>query len=255
MEPKVKLKLDVAFEGTRYHGWQAQANAFTVQQCLEKALRNFFPSVRRVHGAGRTDTGVHALGMVAHVEIPPAEMRLTVRELPLALNSALPKDIRIMKVCEVDLGFHAQYDCLSKEYRYQIWNHRSANPLLHSTAWHVPGRLDLQSMREAARLLVGKRDFRALSASHSYEIEDTVRELYQCRVKSVESLIVVVMIGDGFLYKMCRVIVGLLLRVGKGKMLPKDVIEVLNERKRNDQVMTAPAHGLVLYKVKYPDPD
>ncbi len=247
----IKLKLTVAYDGTRYRGWQTQRNSATIQQHIQESLQKLFPSVRRIHGSSRTDTGVHALGMAAHVEIPEAEFRMTVRKAPLALNRFLPEDIRIVDARKVSRKFHAQFDCQRKQYRYQIWNHRAANPLLRFTAWHVPQKLNLEKMQKAAQQMVGRHDFRSLAARRPGEPEDTVRQLFRCNVRASGPLITIVMEGDGFLYKMCRAIVGTLRQVGSGKTNPEDIPKILNQKTRRDAGMTAPAHGLTLFRVFY----
>lgn len=247
----VKLKLTIAYEGTRYRGWQRQRNAVTVQQRVEEALQKLFPTAQRVRGASRTDAGVHAVGMAAHVEIPEEEFRMTAGKALLAINRFLPEDIRIVDASRVSREFHAQFDCQRKQYRYQIWNHRAANPLLRSTAWHVPVKLNLKRMRAAAQHFVGRRDFRSLAARRNDEPKDTVRQLFRCSVCDSVSLITIIMEGDGFLYKMCRAIAGTLRQVGQGRKTPDEVPKMLDQKARQYAGMTAPAHGLILYRVFY----
>lgn len=247
----VKLKLTIAYEGTRYRGWQRQRNAITVQQRVEESLQKIFPTAQKVRGASRTDAGVHAVGMAAHVEIPEEEFRMTAGKVLLAINRFLPEDIRIVDACRVSREFHAQFDCQRKQYRYQIWNHRAANPLLRSTAWHVPVKLNLELMRKAAQHFVGRRDFRSLAARRNDEPEDTVRQLFRCRVCVSGPLLTIIMEGDGFLYKMCRAIAGTLRQVGQGGKTPDDIPKMLGQKARRYAGMTAPAHGLILYRVFY----
>ena len=138
-----KFKLVIAYDGTAYEGWQVQKIGTGVQQIVETALAKLFPSAPRLHSSSRTDTGVHALGMVAHFEIPPAEARMPARKLVLALNAWLPEDVRVLSVARARKKFHAQFDAGGKQYRYFVWNHAAMNPLLRQTAWHVPRKLDL----------------------------------------------------------------------------------------------------------------
>lgn len=249
-----KFRLTIAYEGTNYCGWQVQKIGVGVQQKIEEALRQLFPSVRRIHGSSRTDTGVHALGMVAHVEIPKAEFRMTVRKLALAINAFLPPDIRIMKVARCRDDFHARFDARGKQYRYQVWNARAMNPLLNQRAWHVPHKLDVAAMRAAAGHFVGRRDFKTLAANRDYEMETTVRTLTRVEVKRSAELLTFVIEGDGFLYKMCRAIVGTLVQVGMGRLTAEDVPRMLAEKDRRAAGVNAPAHGLVLWKVFYDRP-
>src|SRR2546422_7669911 len=141
--------------------WQAQKTGIGVQQKVEEALAELFPGQPRVHSSSRTDAGVHALGMVAHVEIPKAEFKMPARKLVLALNAWLPEDIRVMsaRLCRGD--FHSRFDATGKQYRYLIWNQTAMNPLLRHQAWHVPTPLDLAAMHAAARRFLGKHDFKS----------------------------------------------------------------------------------------------
>lgn len=252
--PPVKLKLTIAYDGTNYLGWQVQNDGVTVQQRVEEALRHLFPSVPRIQGSSRTDSGVHAMGMVAHAEIARSEFRMPIRKVALALNAHLPEDIRILAAQRVSNRFHARFDSHRKQYRYQVWNHRASNPLLRNYAWHVPVPLDLTNMRVAAQHFLGRQDFRSLAANRDYEIENTVRTLFRCDIRQTGPLLMVVMEGDGFLYKMCRAIVGTLCLVGKGKLSPDTIPELLQKKARQYAGVTAPAHGLTLYRVYYSKP-
>lgn len=249
--PTLKFRLTIAYDGTNYAGWQVQKVGLAVQQKIEEAFQKIFPSVRRVHGSSRTDTGVHALGMVAHVEIPKAEFKMPVRKLALAINAHLPSDVRIMRAVRCPAAFHARFDATGKQYRYQVWNSRTMNPLLETQAWQVPQKLDLAAMREATRHFLGRQDFKSLAANRDYEMESTVRTLTRCDVKRSGMLLTFIIEGDGFLYKMCRAIVGTLVQVGQGKLSPDDVPKMLAKRDRSACGMTAPAKGLLLQKVFY----
>ena len=250
-EETLKFKLVVAYDGTNYAGWQAQKTGVGVQQKVEESLQKLFPSAKRIHSSSRTDTGVHALGMVAHVEIPKAEFKMPVAKLALAVNAWLPEDIRVRSARRCPAGFHARYDASGKQYRYLVWNDRAMNPLLRRQAWHVPQFLDVTSMREAAGLFLGRHDFKSLAANRDYEMENTVRSLTRCDIRKSGSQLTFIIEGDGFLYKMCRGIVGTLVQVGKGVFKKTDVKNILAVRDRRAAGMTAPAHGLVLWKVFY----
>jgi tRNA pseudouridine38-40 synthase len=247
----VKVKLTIAYDGTNYSGWQVQTSGIGVQQRIEEALAQLFPGVQRIHSSSRTDTGVHALGMIAHVEIPKAQLRMSMRKLPLAINAYLAEDIRISAATRCRADFHARFDATGKQYRYFVWNHHAMNPLLRHQAWLVPRRLDLEKMREAAALLLGKHDFKSFTASRNYEVECTVRTLQRCDIKRSGPLLTFIIEGDGFLYKMCRGIAGTLVQVGLGKFKPDALRDILHSKDRRDAGMTAPAHGLVLWKVFY----
>jgi tRNA pseudouridine38-40 synthase len=247
----LKFKLTIAYDGAAYQGWQVQKTGTGVQALIETACGKLFSGVKRIYGSSRTDTGVHALGMVAHVEIPRAEFKMPVAKLALAINAHLPEDIRVVSARRCAADFHARFHARGKQYRYFVWNHHSMNPLLRRTAWHVPQKLDLAAMRAAAKLFPGKHDFKSFAANRNYEMESTVRTLTRCDIKCNGALFTFTIEGDGFLYKMCRGIVGTLVQVGQGKIPPAEIKNILAHRDRRVAGMTAPAHGLVLWKVYY----
>lgn len=247
----VKLKLTVAYDGTGYEGWQVQKIGTGVQEKLEQALAKLFPSRPQVHSSSRTDAGVHALGMAAHVELPRPEFRMTPRKLMLALNAWLPEDIRVSAATMVPGDFHARFDAKKKQYRYYVWNHPAMNPLARQTAWHVPRRLDLPAMRRAASVFTGKHDFRSFTANPGYARQSTERTLFRCDIKRNGPLVTFIIEGDGFLYKMCRGIVGTLVQSGLGKFPVAEIKRMLERKDRRAAGMSAPAHGLILWKVFY----
>jgi tRNA pseudouridine38-40 synthase len=248
---RLKFRLTIAYDGTNYAGWQVQHTGIGVQQRIEEALAKLFPGVRHIHSSSRTDTGVHALGMIAHVEIPKAEFKMPVAKLPLALNAHLPEDIRILAARRCQSDFHARFDAVGKQYRYFVWMHHAMNPLLRGQAWLVHYQLDLPAMRTSARHLLGKHDFASFAGTRNYEMESTVRTVTRCDIVKRGALLTFIIEGDGFLYKMCRSIVGTLVQVGRGKFTPNEVKRMLARKDRRAAGMTAPAHGLVLWKVSY----
>jgi tRNA pseudouridine38-40 synthase len=250
-EDSVKLRLTVAYDGTNYEGWQVQKIGLGVQQVIEEALARLFPGKPRLHSSSRTDAGVHALGMVAHFEVPREAFRMTTLKLPLALNAHLPEDVRIMRASRCSPGFHARFDARGKQYRYFVWNLRAHNPLLRHQLWHVPVPLDVSAMRSAARHFVGRHDFAALAANRGYKFESTIRTVTRCDLKRSAALLTFIIEADGFLYKMCRGMVGTLVQVGLGKLLPDDTPRILASQDRRLAGMSAPARGLVLWKVFY----
>jgi tRNA pseudouridine38-40 synthase len=251
MAATLKYKLVIAYDGAAYEGWQVQKIGTGVQQLVETALAKLFPAGPRLHSSSRTDTGVHAVGMVAHFAVPRAEARMTARKLVLALNAHLPEDIRIVSAAKAKAHFHARFDATGKQYRYLVWNHAAMNPLLRKTAWHVPRKLDLKLMRAAAKLFLGKHDFQSFAANPGYKKETTVRRLTRCDVKKSGSQYTFIIEGDGFLYKMCRGIAGTIVQAGLGKFPPEEIKVMLAKADRRVAGMTAPAHGLVLWKVFY----
>ena len=247
----MKFKLVIAYDGANYEGWQTQKIGTGVQQIVEGALAKLFPGKPALHGSSRTDTGVHALGMVAHFKIPAEQFRMTLFKLPLAINAWLPEDIRVLSAARAKDNFNARFDATGKQYRYFIWNHFAMNPLLRRMAWHVPVKLDMKRMRVAAKLFVGKHDFQSFAANPGYKKASTVRSLTRCDVKKSGLQYTIIIEGDGFLYKMCRGIAGTIVQVGMGKFPPDQIKPMLEQKDRRVAGMTAPAHGLVLWKVFY----
>lgn len=247
----MKFKLIIAYDGSGYEGWQAQKIGTGVQQIVEAALARLFPHAPRLHSSSRTDTGVHALGMAAHFEVPAGEFKMPLRKLALALNAHLPEDVRVVSAARAREGFHARFDAKGKQYRYLVWNHTAMNPLLRAIAWHVPRKLELKPMRAAAKLFVGRHDFQSFAANSGYRRESTVRTVTRCDIKKSGSQYTFVIEGDGFLYRMCRGIVGTLVQVGQGKFPPEEIKSMLARADRRVAGMTAPAQGLVLWKVFY----
>jgi len=247
----LKFKLTIAYDGTSYEGWQVQKIGTGVQQKIEEALAKIFPSQPRLHSSSRTDTGVHALGMVAHFEVPRSHFKMSARKLALAINAWLPDDIRVLSAARTRKEFHARFQATGKQYRYFVWNHPAMHPLIRRTAWHVPRPLNLHALRTAAPLFLGRRDFRSFAANPGYPKRSTVRTLTRCDIRRSGRLLTFIIEGDGFLYKMCRGIVGTLVQVGLGKFPAAEITPMLDRKDRRTAGMTAPAHGLVLWKVFY----
>jgi len=247
-----KFKLILSYDGTAYHGWQSQQSGMGVQDAVEKALAGLFPSAPKLQSSSRTDAGVHAYGMVAHFQIPCAELKMPDRHLLLAINAGLPDDIRVRKAIAAKESFHARFDATGKQYRYVVWNHAAMNPLLRTQAWHVPQTLNLEAMKEAAEYFTGRKDFRAFTAKRDGILGDSVRTLTRCEIKKSGSKLTFIIEGEGFLYKMCRGIVGTLIQIGYGKYPPDEVLRMFSGKDRGMAGMNAPAHGLVLWKVFYP---
>jgi len=248
----VRLRLIIAYDGAAYFGWQRQPADLSVQQRVEEALTRIFPGGTGVSGSSRTDTGVHAVGLCAHVDVPRNELRFPPRKVLLAVNAWLPEDIRVLAVSRAPPGFHARFSARGKQYRYRVWNHAAHHPLWRRQAWHVPRQLDVSAMKRAARAFAGRHDFLAFSASPGYERRHTVRTVTRCSVVRSGPLLTFIIEADGFLYKMCRGIVGTLVQVGLGRFAPESIPDLLAARDRQLSGMTAPAEGLVLWRVYYP---
>ena len=247
--PMRTLKLTLAYDGTDFFGWQRQATERTVQAVVEDALRPIEGQPVVITGAGRTDTGVHADGQVASVSLTAS---IGTGDLQRALNATLPDDVRVLDVVEVRADFNARYDARSKTYRYAVWCGDVMPPGVRRSAWHVPHSLDVNGMQQAAALLVGSHDFAAFQASGS-DVKTTVREITTSKVGQEPSapMIVYDVAGSGFLRHMVRNIVGTIVDVGRGRMHPTVVAEILASRSRARASATAPAHGLTLVRVDY----
>lgn len=243
------LRAIVAFDGENYAGWQRQKNGMSIQEKIEEVLKKLCGRKVTVHGASRTDRGVHALAMVIHFDWK--EKRPDGRDLLRALNALLPEDIRVIQLARAKPNFHARFDARSKRYRYRILNARHNDPFRRKAVWFVHQPLDLTAMRRAARYFVGKKNFSAVAANPGYERRTMVRHVTHCAVLKRGDEIHIEIEADGFLYKMARTIVGTLLEVGLGRRRGESVLELLKSKDRNKAGKTAPAQGLFLVRVKY----
>ncbi len=247
----VNYKLTLAYDGTDYAGWQAQPNGTAVQEVVERAIEKVFGVKARVHGSGRTDAGVHAMGQVAHFQAPKARATIPLKRLRIALNVALPGDVRVVKVEVAPEGFHARFAAKEKTYRYQIWCDGVMDPFLRRWALHWPRPLDVAAMRRAARVLVGRHDFAAFSANPQREQESAVRTLKRLAVSQRGAMVTITATADGFLYRMVRSLTGALLKVGAGRLTVADIERILASKQRTAVVETAPPQGLFLVRVRY----
>ncbi len=253
-----RIKLTIEYDGTAYGGWQYQKNASSIQDELEKAIRMVTGESVRVHGAGRTDAGVHALGQVAHLDLGSDIPSL---KLPSALNAHLPKDIAVAEAEEVSGDFHARYSAKGKIYRYRILNRRERGAVERDYAAHIVWDLDVDAMATAAGMLLGRHDFSAFATdlsgtSRDHEEEgkrplDPVRTLRRLDICRGGRYLEIESEADGFLYNMARCIVGSLIEVGRGKQKPTWIADVLASCDRRLAGPTAPARGLCLMKVLY----
>ena len=241
------LKLTLAYDGTRYVGWQRQAEGESIQGVLEDALARFEGNPVTVHGAGRTDAGVHALGQVASVQLTCGH---DVDTLTRALNAQLPEDLRVRVIEEAPPGFHARFSARAKTYRYQIRNGRVASPFDRAYVWHLPERLDAAAMRCAAHTLVGRHDFSAFQ-SIGTQVPDSIRTITASDVRSEGDLLLYEVTADGFLRHMVRAIVGTLVEIGRGWRTPESIATLLANGVRAEAGATAPPHGLFLVRVDY----
>ncbi|MDD5503683.1 MAG: tRNA pseudouridine(38-40) synthase TruA [Candidatus Omnitrophica bacterium] len=249
------IRLNIAYDGTNYKGWQIQAKGAgasypqkTIQHEIETALSGIFTARVKVIGSGRTDAGVHALGQVANFKLNNS---MPCNRILRALNSVLPRDIVITSVTDVKESFHSRFDAISKLYRYRIFNCPCAPLFDRLYQYHIPYKINHDLMISASRVLIGRHDFRSFQASGGKKI-DPVREIISLSISRRGNVISMYIEADGFLYNMVRNIVGTLVEIGRGKIQPEHIRDILKARDRREAGPTAPAKGLCLMRVKYP---
>jgi tRNA pseudouridine38-40 synthase len=242
------IKMILEYDGTRYHGWQRQANRLTVQEVLEEGISTITQEDIRIIGSGRTDAGVHALGQVANFR---TNSNIGERGLHKGINSLLPWDVVVKELAETNASFHARYDAKSKIYLYQIYPGSVRSALYRYYAWFIREPLDIEKMKEAAQLLLGTFDFSSFCAANC-GIENHVRTVMAVDIAIDHSGMVKFCIeADGFLKYMVRNIVGTLADVGRGKLSSSELMIIVEAKDRKRAGDTAPAHGLFLKEVKY----
>lgn len=246
-----RIHLTVEYDGTNYAGWQRQKNALAVQQVLEETLARLTGESITLHGASRTDAGVHALGQSAHFD---TDSRIPAEKFSYALNALLPHDIRVTASEEVSPDFHARFSTKGKRYRYLFWDAPHAGALNRLTHAHSIYPLDVRKMQEEADALIGTHDFAAFAASGSV-VKDTVRTIWRVDVTRSGHEVMLIVEGSGFLYNMVRIIAGTLRDVGSGKLEAGALKRAIETGDRLDLGVTAPAHGLTLMKVFYSTED
>ena len=235
----MRVLLTLHYLGTRYGGWQTQTNAVAIQQVLEEALAKMFAQPVRIHGAGRTDAGVHAAAQRAHFDAP---FDIPPRGLVLGVNQLLPADVRVTRAETVTDEFHARFSAKAKTYEYRIWNAEVADVFAAETHAHVAKKLDELAMHDAAQQLTGTHDFAAFTVADP-EVASTTRTIESIEVRRDGDAIRITVTADGFLRYMVRRIAGSLIEIGRGKLSP----EALWHEAR----WTAPAKGLVLREIRY----
>ena len=244
-----RLKLIVAYDGAPFAGWQSQSHRNTVQDNLERAFERVTGGGARVHGAGRTDAGVHALAQCAHVDVP--NKSLSADRWIKALNALLPSAIRVLRCRYVSKDFHGRLSAKGKIYRYRIWNASVLPPFEYRLAWHIAQPLDLKILKSAARHFVGTHDFASFAANRGKSERSTIRTINSVRVRQKGPCVTIEFDGDGFLYKMVRLIVGALVKCAFGKMRIEEVVSRLDSGKVRSARFAAPAEGLYLVRVRY----
>ena len=241
------IALKLMYVGTAYHGWQAQKNAATVQEALEKALSTVVCHPVKCTGAGRTDAGVHAETYIANFRTTSS---IPCDRIPLAVNTRLPDDIVVVKATEVPDAFNAIGSCLKKEYTYRIYNSRLGNAFYVDRAWFYPKHLDEGLMQRAADCFVGTHDFSAVRAVGT-EVRSPVRTVYYFQISRTGDLIECRVCANGFLYNMVRAMVGTCVYAAEGKFAPEDVSAILESRDRTAAGPTVPPGGLYMTKLWY----
>lgn len=240
----------IAYDGRDFFGWQRLANKPTVQEAVERALTEAFNEQTPAQGAGRTDRGAHADGQVASFHLTQA---YEADEIKILLNENLPGSIRIMDVQAVANDFHARMSAVGKEYAYVIWNDAELPEERRNRVWHVPEPLSFEAMEEAMPDLVGKHDFASFATKTRFAQKSTERELYFTEISRDDELITFRFQGDSFLNHMVRNLVRALVKVGEGKYKPSKIGEILRAKNRSASPGSAPASGLFLMHVFYPE--
>lgn len=243
--------MEVSFDGTDFNGWQSQPHENTVQQTIERRLSGLFAGADvKIQGSGRTDAGVHAIAMGVTFSTP-SEPLVPEGRIAKALNKMLPNSVKVANLREVPDEFHARFSARGKAYAYVV-NRDRPSPFLARYAWDWPPCRDLAAIRRASRFLEGTHDFSAF-ATKMKDVENPVRTIHRVEACESDDLLLLTFVGDGFLYKMVRGMVGVLVKIGSGRLQPERVAELLELKNRGEGEQTAPAHGLFLMKVFYDD--
>ena len=244
----LRYKMVIAYDGTRYSGYQTQVNALTVQDEIEGALQKLAKGeFVRIHAASRTDAGVHARGQVAHFDFP---FEIESKGLQRGLNTLLPGDIAIQSLDRVGEDFHSRFDAKGKHYRYWLSNNPIMDPFNRLYACHHPYPLDLEAAQAALTHLVGRHDFTSFAASQT-DVKDKVRTLYRADLEVRDHDWIFNFVGDGFLYNMVRIMVGTVVAAGEGKIDPDQVPDIIQAKDRSQAGKTMPSKGLCLMELYY----
>ena len=241
------IKLTIIYDGSEYHGWQIQPGLRTIQGTLTEAIQELIGGEVRVFGTSRTDAGVSALGQVALVQI---ESSIPVENLAKVITHRLPPEIAVAEAVEVPQGFDLIGQVKSKLYRYTIFTGQLRPVLQIRHCWHLPAKLDIDAMAQAAAMLVGKKDFKSFAAAADRR-QTSVRTVFRCDIDRNDDWVYIDVEGDSFLYNMVRNIVGTLVEVGSGRLEPEKIKEILEAKDRTAAGPIAPAGGLCLMHIKY----
>lgn len=246
----MKIKLILAYNGSRYCGWQVQKNAVSIQETLQDSIETVFGERGCLTGCSRTDSGVHANTYCCCVSFDSDIPNIPQEKIPVVLNRFLPEDISVKEAEYVYGEFHPRYDVLYKEYEYLIWNSEIRDPFLKDRAYIYPKKLDAELMNSAAQNFIGEYDFCSFMSSGS-SVEDTVRNIKYFNVTRDGDIVRINVAADGFLYNMVRILVGTLIEVSEGKIKPEEIESIIQSKNRKLAGFTVPACGLYLNKVVY----
>ncbi len=243
-----RIALLIEYDGARYAGWQRQRNGITVQQRVEEALTKTYGHTCIIHGAGRTDAGVHASGQVAHIQLHEQAHNIPLEKLPVALNTRLPFDVRVRAATSVHDEFHARFSAIWREYIYTI---TTSDSVFHRHyAWNPEIPFSADTLREALEVMIGEHDFTAIS-KHNPDTKSYVCNVDTCSLSIDGSLMQIRIRANRFVYGMCRAIVGVAMSVARGRMTPNDLRDLLATKQRQKAPIIVPAHGLNLHAIGY----
>lgn len=250
-----RVKFTVTYDGRHFKGWQIQPGVPNVQESLEEAFETILERPFRIHGSGRTDAGVHALGQVFHIDLPD-DCSIPELKWPLALNTRLPESIRILKAAYVEDSFHARFSASGKTYRYILSRSEIFDPFDRGLVWHEPRPLHISAMEAGMKEFLGTHDFRAFAALRGNEPdpipEDHFRRtIFQSHLEDRKDKVILTFSGSGFLYKMVRLMTGAIRNLGVGKLTHDEFTSLINQPEGKKSPLCAPADGLYLVGVDY----
>lgn len=242
------FRMTIQYDGSRYSGWQKQGNTQnTIQGKIESVLEKLTNEEIEIHGSGRTDAGVHALGQVANFK---CNSILSPSEIMEHLNTYLPLDIRILELVEAEPRFHARLNAKKKQYRYTINTNKVHDVFNRKYQYHLPETLDLEAMQEAIFYLQGEHDFKSFCDNKRMK-KSTVRTIYEIKLTLENGILTIDYFGNGFLYHMVRILTGTFIEVGQRKRSPEEIPEIIRAKDRSASGFLAPAEGLTLIKISY----
>jgi len=243
------IKIIVEYDGKSFNGWQRQPDKLNIQGEIELAIEQITGEKVELIASGRTDAGVHSLGQTANFK---TNSNIPIEKFAIAINSKLKKSIVVKSAEEVNDRFHSRYNCVKKKYRYVINNSKNGSAIYRGLEYHIPVKLDVKKMNEAAKYFIGEHDFKGFKATGGNN-KSTVRTIYSAEVmyEPETERITIELIGNGFLYNMVRIISGTLVDVGLGKIKPEEISNIIESKERDNAGKTLPPHGLYLVEVYY----